>query len=250
MWMGAFTLAVIFFLLPETSASNILHRRARRLRQATGNLHIKSQAEIDSTYHNTLREQGHVLGRAVVLTFTEPIVLSLDMYTALLYGLLFIWFESFPLVFGDIYHFTIPQQGLVFLGILVGGLITVPLYLLWLRFSIVPRMAANNTAFRPEHLLPPTFLGALALPACLFWYGWTSRDGVPWIVPAIGSSFFTIAIVTLFNPVLYYLGVAYPKDAASVYAGNTLFRATFGAGFPLFVGPLCFLGSRPRVHKG
>lgn len=39
-----------------------------------------------------------VLGRAFTLTFSAPIVLFMDLYTALPYGVLFIWFESFPLV--------------------------------------------------------------------------------------------------------------------------------------------------------
>lgn len=33
---------------------------------------------------------------------------------------------------------------------------------------------------------------------------------------------------------LSYLADAYPRYAASVFAGNALFRAGFGAGFPLF----------------
>ena len=39
----------------------------------------------------------------------------MDTFTALVYGVLFIWFESFPLVFGGIYGFDIGAQGLVYL---------------------------------------------------------------------------------------------------------------------------------------
>lgn len=222
----------IFFLLPETSAANILYRRAQRLRKATGNERLRSQSEIDAEHH-TMKDHLTMLGRAFTLTFTEPIVLSLDLYTALLYGVLFIWFESFPLVFGDIYHFSIRQQGLAFLGIFIGGVITVPLFLLWIHHGIVPRFTKPN--FKPEMVLPPTFFGSAALPLCLFWYGWSARESVHWIMPVIGSSFFTVGIVTLFNPVLNYLGITYPAYAASVFAGNALFRASFGAIFPLFV---------------
>lgn len=44
-----------------------------------------------------------------------------------------------------------------------------------------------------------------------------------------------LGIVTLFNSVFNYLAMSYPFEAASVFAGNALFRAAFGAGFPLFV---------------
>lgn len=59
-----------------------------------------------------------------------------------------------------------------------------------------------------------------------------------WIVPIIGSSFFSIGAFLLFNSVLNYLGDAYPTYAASVYAGNDFFRSSFGAGFPLFAAAM------------
>jgi DHA1 family multidrug resistance protein-like MFS transporter len=232
-WLCAAVLVSLFFLLPETSAANILYRRAKRLRKATGNQCLKSQSEIDSAEHK-LNDRLAVLGRAFTLSFTEPIVFFADLYTALLYGVLFIWFESFPLVFGEIYGFDIGQQGLVFLGIFVGGVITVPCYLLWVKHGVIPRF--TKSGFKPEMVLPPTFFGSASLPICLFWYGWSARESVHWIMPVIGSSFFTVGVVTLFNAVLNYLGISYPKYAASIFAGNALFRASFGAIFPLFVG--------------
>jgi MFS transporter, DHA1 family, multidrug resistance protein len=55
-----------------------------------------------------------------------------------------------------------------------------------------------------------------------------------WIMPIIGTSFFSVGAFLLFNSVLNYLGDAYPDYAASVLAGNDLMRSSFGAGFPLF----------------
>jgi len=77
-----------------------------------------------------------VLSRAFTLTFSEPIVFLLDLYTALLYGVLFTWFKSFPLVFGGVYGFNTQEPGLADLGIFVGGLVTLPLFLLWIRHGI------------------------------------------------------------------------------------------------------------------
>jgi len=231
-WLGAFTLVVVFFLMPETSAATILYRRAKRMRQATGEQRLRSQSEIDAAKY-TAKDHLVVLGRAFTLTFSEPVVFSLDLYTALLYGVLFTWFESFPLVFGEIYHFDIGQQGLVFLGIFAGSVITLPVFMLWIKLGFVVRFA--KPGFNPEMILPPVFVGAFSLPVCLFWYGWSARASVHWIVPIMGSSVFAIGIITLFNPVLNYLGIVYPTYAASIFAGNGLFRASFGAIFPLFV---------------
>jgi len=231
-WLCAFVTLMLLFFLPETSAANILYKRAKRLRKATGNDQLRSQSEIDAAHH-TMRDHLIVLGRAFTLTFSEPIVFFMDLYTALLYGVVFLWFESFPLVFGDIYGFDLGQQGLAFLGIFIGGVITVPLFLVWVRYGIVPRF--TKPAFIPEMVLPPTFFGTACLPICLFWYGWSARQSVPWVIPIIGTGFFTVSIITVFNPVLNYLGMAYPQYSASIFAGNALFRASFGATFPLFV---------------
>lgn len=56
----------------------------------------------------------------------EPIVFLLNLYIALIYGLLYIWFESFPIVFVGIYGFDLDQEGLAFVGILVGPSNLVP----------------------------------------------------------------------------------------------------------------------------
>lgn len=235
-WVFTFLCIVVlltmFFFLPETSASTILYKRAKRLRAATGDERLKSQTEIDTTHH-TGKDNLILLGRAFTITFFEPIVLFVDLYAGLLYGVLFIWFESFPIVFGGTYGFDVGPQGLVFLSILVFTAITMTGFLFWINRSFVPAMKSGN--FRPEMVLPPTFVGCFALPACLFWFGWSARESVHWIVPVIGAGSFAIAIVTLFNSVYTYIGIVYAPYAASLFAGAALFRASLGGAFPLFV---------------
>jgi DHA1 family multidrug resistance protein-like MFS transporter len=238
-WLCSLVLVIMFFLFPETSSANILYNRAKRLRKATGDNRLRSQTEVLTT-HYTAKDNIRLLGRAFVLTFTEPIVLLMDLYAGLLYGVLFMWFESFPVVFGGIYKFTSGQQGLVFVGILVFTLISVPLYLVWVGKSLVPAMKSGK--FKPEMTLPPAFVGCFVLPICLFWFGWTSREDLHWILPIIGSGFFAIGVVTLFNSVYTYMGIVYARDAASIFAGAALFRASLGAAFPLFVSlSSCFI---------
>jgi DHA1 family multidrug resistance protein-like MFS transporter len=65
-------------------------------------------------------------------------------------------------------------------------------------------------------------------------FGWSSREDVHWIMPIIGSAFFPMGAVLLFNTILLYQGDTYPQYVGSVLAGNDLVRGAFGAGFPLF----------------
>lgn len=56
---------------------------------------------------------------------------------------------------------------------------------------------------------------------------------VPWIVPIIGTAFFAPGFYLTFQSILNYLGESYPRYVASVFAGNTFFRSSFGGALPL-----------------
>ena len=237
LWLSGFSLIVLIVFLPETSSSNILYRRSRRLRKHTGRNDLKCEPELIGESMTGKDIVMMTLVRPFQLTFTEPILFCLNLYIALIYGLLYIWFESFEIVFVGIYHFNLGEEGLSFVGILVGALVVIPPFFLYLYYIQEPQFNENGE-LKPEKRLPPAFVGAFCIPICLFWFGWSSRASVHWIVPIIGSSFFTIGAFLLFNSVLNYLGDAYPEYAASVLAGNDFMRSSFGAGFPLFAAAM------------
>ncbi|KAJ0316065.1 hypothetical protein Brms1b_005720 [Colletotrichum noveboracense] len=232
-WIGGFTFILLFVFLPETSSSNILFRRTRRIRKLTGNDKLISRGELMAETMTRRDVVQMLLVRPFTLNFTEPMVFLLNLYTALIYGLLYIWFESFAVVFRGIYGFNTGLIGLSFLGIFVGAIIIVPPFFWYLHKYLEPEFDENGF-IQPEKRLPPAFLGGVAIPICLFWFGWSSRQSINWIMPIIGSAWFSIGSFLLFNPVLNYLTDAYPDYAASVLAGNDLFRSAFGAGFPMF----------------
>ncbi|KAL1791827.1 hypothetical protein ACET3X_009578 [Alternaria dauci] len=233
MWLSGFCWVFLFFFLPETSAPNILHRRTRRLKKLTGDDRLTCEADMMSQEMSAKDVVNMSLLKPITLNFTEPIVFLLNLYIALIYGLLYIWFESFPLVFEGLYGFNLGLEGVAFLGILVGTFIAVAVLFGW-NYYYLEKQFDENGNIEPETRLIPAMVGCFFVPICLFWFGWTSKSDVHWIVPIIGSSFFGIASFTLFQAVLPYLSDAYPDSVASVLAGNDLMRSSFGAGFPLF----------------
>ncbi|KEY73999.1 hypothetical protein S7711_02593 [Stachybotrys chartarum IBT 7711] len=233
MWLSGFTLVLLVFFLPETSSANILYRRSRRLRKLTENDKLVSEGELASIDMSFKDMAVMTLVRPFQLTFGEPIVIALDLYIAPIYGLSYVWFESFPLVFTRIYRFSLGIQGFAFLGIFVGLLLTLQPFVWYQRKYIEPKFNEDGE-LKPEWRLPPAFVGAFAIPICLFWFGWASRPDVHWIVPIIGTAWFAIGSLLLFNSVPKCLSDAYPEYAASVLAGNDFFRSALGAGFPLF----------------
>jgi DHA1 family multidrug resistance protein-like MFS transporter len=233
LWLSGFCLIFLFFALPETSSANILYRRTKRLRKLTGDDRLTCEPEMISEHMTPKDILLMTAVKPITLNFTEPIVFLLNLYIALIYGLLYIWFESFPLVFTEIYGFNLGLEGVAFLGILVGTLIAVVCLFAWLYFYQEGQFDENGN-IEPEKRLLPAMVGCFAVPICLFWFGWTARESIHWIVPIIGTAFFGIAAFTLFQSALPYLSDAYPDSVASVLAGNDLMRSAFGAGFPLF----------------
>jgi len=237
MWLSGFCLVFLFFFFPETSANNILVRRTQRLREITGNDKLICEPEIMAQNMTGKDIVMMSLVRPFTLNFTEPMVFFLNLYIALVYGILYIWFESFVIVFIDIYHFSLGLEGVAYLGILVGAMVVIPPYF-WYMYTYLEPQFDENGEIQPEKRLYACCVGAFCIPICLFWFGWSARPDVHWIMPIIGSSWFAIGTFLLFNSILNYLPDAYPEYAASVLAGNDFMRSAFGAGFPLFASAM------------
>jgi DHA1 family multidrug resistance protein-like MFS transporter len=237
MWLSGASLIFLSLFLPETSSSNIIYRRTVRYRKITGNLNLKCQPELEAEGMTTNEIVQMLLLRPFTISFTEPIVFLLNLYIGLVYALLYLWFESFPIVFIGIYHFSLGTEGLAFIGILIGVFATMPPFF-WYCYKYMEPLYNEKGGIKPEYRLKPAFVGAFFLPLCLFWFGWSARPSIHWIMPIIGSSFFTVGAFLLFQAVFTYLSDAYPKHVASVYAANDLVRSSFGAAFPLFANAM------------
>ena len=81
---------MMFALLPETSASNILLRRARRLRWSTGNPSFKSQSELDQAQMTASAIVVESLLRPFEITIKDPSVLFATLYTAFCYAIYYV----------------------------------------------------------------------------------------------------------------------------------------------------------------
>ena len=80
MWLCGFTLVLLIFFLPETSSTNILYRRTRRLRKLTGIQSLSCAPEIMSENMTGKDIVLIALIRPITLNFYEPIVLLLNLY--------------------------------------------------------------------------------------------------------------------------------------------------------------------------
>ncbi|KAJ4477482.1 major facilitator superfamily domain-containing protein [Lentinula aciculospora] len=238
-WLSAVSFVVLMLLLPETYEPTILLKRAQRLRKMTGNQQLVSQAEKDTQGETVAEVLREALLRPFILA-KEPVLMFANVYLGFVYAIFYLWFEAFPLVFTDIYHFNLGLSGLPFLGFLVSAAITYTSYVLYQKYHFQPRSdraKAEGQDLAPEARLEIGLIASLFIPTSLFIFGFTSRESIPWIVPVIGAALYLPGIYLNFQSILMYITSAYPLYAASVLAGNDLFRSSIASVFPLFGRP-------------
>ncbi|PHH85968.1 hypothetical protein CDD83_10930 [Cordyceps sp. RAO-2017] len=219
-------------LVPETYAPVLLRRRAARLSRMTGRCYVSRTDH--ATGKVTLAESLRAaLLRPWVLLFTEPIVLLLSTFMAIVYGTLYMLFGAFPIVYQRGKGWNQGVGGLAFFGIFVGMLgalaYTIPANRLYLRAE-----RRHGGMAPPEARLPAAIIGAVALPVGLFWFAWTNGRSVHWLASVAAGAPFGFGMVLVFLGIFNYLIDAYTIFAASVLAANSVLRSLFGAAFPLF----------------
>ncbi|KAI9812236.1 MAG: hypothetical protein M1832_000468 [Thelocarpon impressellum] len=235
-WSGLMLLSVVF-LVPETYEPVLLQRKAERLRRETGNTKWRPPIEVaDRSIAKTIMWS---LIRPLQLLVLEPMCLNLCLFSALLLGILYLFFGAFPLVFQTNHGFQLHQVGLAFSGLLVGmvaGVATNPFWN-WNYVRLIrKREAAGGEACssEPGGRLPAAIGGAVLVSVGLFWFAWTLTPTIHWVVPIIGSAVFGMGTLLVFTGIFTFLVDAYPLYAASALAANSFARSSFAAAFPLF----------------
>ncbi|KAI1800203.1 MFS general substrate transporter [Daldinia bambusicola] len=223
--------ALILIFAPETYHPIKLREKARKLRKETGDDRWKSPME--KSTKSVVLTIGYSLLRPFELLIFEPMCLLLCLFSAILLGVLYLFFGAFPLVFGNTYGFNLWQTGLCFLGIFIGMLVAAATDPIWRRINH-RLLAQNNGVPEPEFRLPSAIAGAVLVPIGLFIFAWTAYPWVHWIGAIIGSAIFGSGTLLVFTGIFTFLVDAYPHYAASALAANSFTRCTFAAAFPLF----------------
>jgi DHA1 family multidrug resistance protein-like MFS transporter len=237
--MSGLGLLVVLFLLPETSASNILYRRAQRLRKLTGNDKMKSQGEVDEAAVGKLRFIEHKLYMPLRISI-EPIVLYSSVLLGLIYAIFYCAFESVPIIYGEIHHFNIGEQTLPFLALGFFGLVGLFIYLAYLTYWFDPRFIrkASKGIIDPEDRVILALITAPLVLLSLLWTGWTAKPNISYWSPLIAQGIYVIPVFYLFQAILTYLAFAYMEHQASVMAANNIIRSLIASAFPIFARPL------------
>lgn len=236
-WLTGPIMVLFIIAFPETSAENILRRRAQRLRKITGRNDLKAQTEIDQANLKFSEVFWDALIKPIEIFIKDPAITFTNIYTSLTYGIYYSFFEVFPLVYPPIYGFNLGETGLVFLSIGVACIVGLIFFLVYQIYYLIPDIKKNGLR-SPEHRLVPALFAVITLPMGYFMFGWTARSSVHWMVSIIGVGILVASNFIIFQCIFVYIPLSYPQYTASLFAANDLSRAAFAAGCVLFSRPM------------
>lgn len=218
---GGFVQAAHFFLVPETRTTILMDRIAQEKRKTGEDTNVYGPNELVPFKDRfSMREILITWIRPFKMFLTEPIVLTLSLLSGFSDALIFMFIQSFSLVYSQ-WGFSTVAQGLAFLPILVGYLIA------W--YSFVPVIKRNIAERRDkpdderaqyESRLWWLLYTAPCLPIGLFGFAWTSLPSTHWIGSMIFSAIVGIANYSIYMATIDYMICAYGPYSASATGGN------------------------------
>ncbi|KAK9424306.1 putative SpoC [Seiridium unicorne] len=236
--MGGACIILVLFGLPETLAPKILQARAAGMRKS-GALPGARTAFDDKTPAGFVDVVRIYLMRPFVLLATEPILVLITIYQSFIYGILYLVFVSYPIVFREIRHWALGVSALPFIGLMVGIILGACLVIWHTKTKFMATVVANGGKVIPEQRLPMMIVGGCILPVGLFIFAWTSHPSTHWSGMVVGSIPVGMGMYMIFVQCFNYLVDVYAPIANSAIGGNTFIRSFFGAAFPLF-GPYMY----------
>lgn len=134
----------------------------------------------------------------------EPILICITLYIAFIYGILYLFFEAYPISFSEIRGWkSSGVAALPLIAILIGVLCGVSFIAYTTKVHYSQKQMAGQAT--PEDRLPPMMLGAVMLPAGLFWFAWTSSPSVSWVPQVIAGVFIGLGIMLIWSKCIYRL---------------------------------------------
>ncbi|KAK6834600.1 multidrug resistance protein [Apiospora arundinis] len=208
---------LITFTVPETYAPTILKKRAAKMRKETGKQDFVTEQELDL---RPLSERLRIfLIRPFQLLFGELIVFLISLYMSVLYGLLYMFFVAYPIIFQKGKGYSAGTTGLMFIPVAV-GVVASALCSPWVNKHYLKVIQPYAGKIPPAELrLIPMMCSCWFIPIGLIIFAWTSYPHLIWVGPALGGF-----------PRRFRIHL----PAASALAAKTFIRSFWGAAVVLF----------------
>ncbi|KAK9894077.1 MFS general substrate transporter [Cystobasidium minutum MCA 4210] len=226
MIMAGVTSALVIIFFRETRGNVILSKRAKKLRQETGDQRYQCRADEERASLAVLIKTG--VSRPLWFLISEPIVLSLSIWIGFSWGCLYGLVEAIPLVYSNVYGWRIGAVGLAFLSVVLGAFIGWALN----RFQEKAYKKHHPTKGM-EARLWFSMIGGITFATGSMIFAWAIKGH--WIGPLIGVTILISGIYSIYQGVFIYLADAYTIYASSAMSAQSFARNFMGFIFPLFI---------------
>lgn len=220
-------------IIPETHANTLLKSRAKALRKKTGDEKYRAICELKIRLALQVAKDSFL--RPFVL-LSELIVFLITLYMSVVYGLLYMFFFAFPVIYMEGKGWSASKTGIMFIPIGVGVIVATALAPLVNKDYNKRAQKYLDRGERPppELRLIPMMIACWFIPASLFSFAWSSYRDLSWAGPCFSGFGAGIGFCVLYNPANNYIVDSYQHYAASALAAKTFVRSIWGACVPLF----------------
>lgn len=231
--IACFGYCVFIIIVPETYAPAILKKRAKELRKKTGDSRYRTIAELQPL---SFKETAKRSILRPFLLLSELIVFLVTLYMSVIYGLLYMFFFAYPMIYEVGKGWSSSKTGIMFIPIAVGVLLATSISP-WINrhYNSKAQPYRDRGELPPAELrLYPMMIGCWFVVIGLFPFAWTSAPHISWAGPCFSGLAVGFGFLMLYNPANNYIVDSYQHYASSALAAKTLVRSLWGACVPLF----------------
>ncbi|KAI4256118.1 MAG: hypothetical protein LQ352_002225 [Teloschistes flavicans] len=219
---GGFVQILHLILVPETRTTIMMNRIAKKRRASGQSPNVYGPDEMRPFKERfSAKEILVTWTRPFKMFLTEPIVLTLSLLSGFSDALIFMFIQSFALVYKQ-WGFGSVALGLAFIPILIGYFIAWFAFIPAIRRNIAERAAKpDDEKAQYESRLWFLLYTAPCLPLGLIGFAWTS-GGPPihWMGSMVFSAIVGIANYSIYMATIDYMICAYGPYSASATGGN------------------------------
>ncbi|PYH99077.1 MFS multidrug transporter [Aspergillus ellipticus CBS 707.79] len=229
-------LTLLLLTLHESRPSLLLAQEVATLRKVTK---INTLEGLNPDKAPDLRTFVRIaLFRPIRLLFTELIVCTVSIVSAIAIALVYLFTEALPPIY-ESFGFTPKQACLPFIAIGLG--LTLGLLTRCLDLRIIAHHRHHGRPLLPEDKLTGFWIGAPILAGALWLFAWTIPPAVPnisWLVSVVALVLTGYSLNEIDYVLGGYLTDSYLSYAASGLAALSLVRALLSAALPLISAPM------------
>ncbi|KAK7428723.1 hypothetical protein QQZ08_004818 [Neonectria magnoliae] len=218
----------------ETYHPAVLKRKAARMRKERDD--PRYWCRFDQKL-DTLHLMKVNLSRPFILFATEPILWFLNIWISVIYGILYLCFVAYPIVFSQHRGWNPGMSGLSFAGIGIGTMCAIIAEPLMRKIINSQPRDPDTGRVLPEAMALIMAIGSILTPIGQLVFSWTCLPStIHWAIPIAFGIPFGAGNTLSFIYGANYIAGTYSIYAASALAGNAVIRSIFGAVLPL-AGP-------------